>query len=575
MGDLDGASAEYQEAIRLERNPKAVAPYRTNLGVSLAKKKNLDGAIAEYREALRLDPMFANALTSWGIALRRKGDLDGALAKYEEAIKIDPKSAWAHATLGDALARKGDLKGASTQYKEAIRLDPEDTASYLHDWGRALSRKGDADGALAKYEEAIKIDPNHARAHTSRGVLLWEKGEGDAAMAELLEGVRLDPEDAHTHGALGVTLRQASDRTRALVHLQKAILLDPEDLDWRCELAFVLNELGRPADAITQLEAALRIDPTHFTTRYNFAAILRRHDQLDRALPLMEQLATEMEKGGFRHEMAKDIVNRLIDCHEQLKKFDRAESWRRKWVAVEKERHGGDSPRYAVALVALGRNLLQQEKWIDAEAVLRECLGVYEQKAPKTWIRFYTMSLVGGALLGQKQYADAELLLLDGYLGMKQHEKAIPVQSKVWITEAAQRLVQLYDATDKKGDAAKWQAIVEQLADSRSRAALDVGDGLNLQGKLDGKTRTLVYEVKLIAGKTYVIDMVSADPKALDPYLVLQDADGKGLAEDDDGGGSPNARITYRALRDGVCRICATSYKAGQGAFTLTVREKK
>jgi serine/threonine protein kinase/Tfp pilus assembly protein PilF len=575
MGDLDGAIAEYQEAIRLGRNPKLVAACRTNLGVALRRKGNVDGAIAEYQEALRLDPMFAHALTSWGLALAKKKDPHGAIAKHWEAIKVDPKSAQARAALGDALAAMGELEGAITQYKEAIRLDPKDAASYLHDWGRALSRKGNPDGALARYEEAIRIDPNHARAHTSRAAVLWEKREQDAAMAAFLEGVRLDPEDAHTHGLLGVTLSRAGDRTRALVHLQKAILLDPEDLDWRCELAFVLGELGRPADAITQLEAALRIDPTHFTTRYNLAAVLRRQDQLDRALPLMEQLATEMEKDGFRHEKAEDIVIRLIDCHERLKHYDQAETWRRKWVAAEKERHGGDSPRYAVAIVALGRNLLQQEKWADAEAVLRECLGVYERKAPNTWIRFYTLSLVGGALFGQKKYADAEPLLLDGYFGLEQREKAIPVQSKVCITEAAQRLVQLYDATAKKGEAAKWQAIVQQRAETRSRTALDVGDDLKLEGKLDGQTPTLLYEVKLTAGKAYVIDMVSPDPKALDPYLVLHDDDGKRLAEDDDSGGNLNARITYRALRDGVYRIYATTSNKGRGAFTLTVREKK
>src|SRR5262249_38267725 len=46
MGDLDGAIAEYQVAIRLDRNPKAAAACRTNLGNTLLKKRNPDGAIA-------------------------------------------------------------------------------------------------------------------------------------------------------------------------------------------------------------------------------------------------------------------------------------------------------------------------------------------------------------------------------------------------------------------------------------------------------------------------------------------------------------------------------------------------
>jgi len=71
-----------------------------------------------------------------------------------------------------------------------------------------------------------------------------------------------------------------------------------------------------------------------------------------------------------------------------------------------------------------------------------------------------------------------------------------------------------------------------------------------------------------------VIDMVSPDPKALDPYLVLQDADRKTLAEDDDSGGNLNARITFRAPADGIYRLRATSFGAGRGPFTLTVRAK-
>ena len=139
----------------------------------------------------------------------------------------------------------------------------------------------------------------------------------------------------------------------------------------------------------------------------------------------------------------------------------------------------------------------------------------------------------------------------------------------------ADRLVQLYDATAKKDDAAKWRAIHEQHEGTKVSAVHEVGNGLKLRGKLDGTTTTLVYDVKLTAGKTYVIDMVSPDRKALDPFLVLIDPDGDYLENDNDGGGGLNARITYRVVRTGVYRIRATSFDAGRGEFTLTVGEKK
>jgi serine/threonine protein kinase len=102
----------------------------------------------------------------------------------------------------------------------------------------------------------------------------------------------------------------------------------------------------------------------------------------------------------------------------------------------------------------------------------------------------------------------------------------------------------------------------------------EVGQGLVVRGQLDKQTLIRVYLVKLAAGKSYVIDMVTLNAQALDPYLVLSDADGKKLAEDDDGGGFPNARIVYRAEQAGVYRIQATSFgKFGVGPFLLTVRE--
>src|SRR5882724_9157188 len=86
----------------------------------------------------------------------------------------------------------------------------------------------------------------------------------------------------------------------------------------------------------------------------------------------------------------------------------------------------------------------------------------------------------------------------------------------------------------------------------------EVGQGLEQRGQLDRQTSTRVYRVKLAAGKTYVIDMVSPNQPALDPFLVLTDATGKDLAEDDDGGGGLNARIVFRPEQAGTFRILAT-----------------
>jgi hypothetical protein len=83
------------------------------------------------------------------------------------------------------------------------------------------------------------------------------------------------------------------------------------------------------------------------------------------------------------------------------------------------------------------------------------------------------------------------------------------------------------------------------------------------------------YTVTLKSGATYTIDLTSRLKKGgFDAYLLLENAAGRKLAEDDDSGGFTDARIVHRALRDGEYRVVVTTCDPGQvGAFRLTVRE--
>ena len=65
---------------------------------------------------------------------------------------------------------------------------------------------------------------------------------------------------------------------------------------------------------------------------------------------------------------------------------------------------------------------------------------------------------LGGALLAQTKYAEAEPLLLAGYAGLKEREQSIPAPRRVRLAEAADRLIELYTASGKPDERAKWQA---------------------------------------------------------------------------------------------------------------------
>ena len=112
--------------------------------------------------------------------------------------------------------------------------------------------------------------------------------------------------------------------------------------------------------------------------------------------------------------------------------------------------------------------------------------------------------------------------------------------------------------------------------------ALKLGEDLTEELTTDDPKDTVrtgmyakAHTIDLKAGKAYRIDMVTREtPQKLDPYLRLEDPSGRQVAQDDDGGGYPNARILYQAEKDGKYKIICTTFAPNQtGKFSLTVEE--
>jgi tetratricopeptide (TPR) repeat protein len=79
-----------------------------------------------------------------------------------------------------------------------------------------------------------------------------------------------------------------------------------------------------------------------------------------------------------------------------------------------------------------------------------------------------------------------------------------------------------------------------------------------------------IHEVKLVAGKSYAIEMGRVDE--FDPFLRLEDSAGRELDNNDDGGEDLDARILFSPPKDGTYRIIATTLSRA-GEYRLWVRE--
>jgi eukaryotic-like serine/threonine-protein kinase len=207
--------------------------------------------------------------------------------------------------------------------------------------------------------------------------------------------------------------------------------------------------------------------PDHTATllaMQSLAACYLVEGKLEEAEPLLE----DVWKGRKRvlkpdHPDTIKATSDLADCYRLQRKLEMAEKFALEVLEMSRRGLGTDHPDTAGAMDLLGMVRIAREKYSDAEELLQECLKIREKTTPDHWSRFNTERLLGDCLLAQKKYDEAEKCLLSAYRGMKQRERTMAPTVKRYLFEAAERLVQLYDAQGNKDKADEWLTRYEDL----------------------------------------------------------------------------------------------------------------
>jgi len=119
---------------------------------------------------------------------------------------------------------------------------------------------------------------------------------------------------------------------------------------------------------------------------------------------------------------------------------------------------GGDQGlSVAIPMSQLGRVLVVQRKYVEAEAQLRPALDGYLKTNPQAWNRYHIENMLGASLAGQKKNAEAEALLAAGYAGMLRLKNQGPVLVRYRLQQAGQWIVQFYEDSGKPEKAMEWR----------------------------------------------------------------------------------------------------------------------
>ncbi|MFL5246097.1 MAG: protein kinase domain-containing protein [Gemmataceae bacterium] len=256
---------------------------------------------------------------------------------------------------------------------------------------------------------------------------------------------------------------------RALLLYERALVPDsPEALATRENAAVAHNLNGRYDEAIRLYEELLRLRKTKFGSADlkteeimgNLAGMYMAAGKLGQARSQFEEiLSLRKTRLGPEHPHTLTAMTHLAKIYLlpiPTQNYPQAIRLNKEALAIQRRKLAAEDPALAETLALLGFCLVYAEKPAEAEPVLRECLAIREKKEPHGWKTFYSKSLLGAALLGQKKYSEAEPLLLAGYEGMKTIPEVSGDEERSNLIGNLQWLVQLYEAMGKKDKADVW-----------------------------------------------------------------------------------------------------------------------
>jgi eukaryotic-like serine/threonine-protein kinase len=402
---------------------------QNDLAVAYLQAGRLSEAVPLFEEALKvqkakLGPDHEGTLATMNdlaYAYREAGRLSDAMQLSEATLKLQrakhgpdhPSTLMTMYNLGVAYKQASRLSDAIPLFEETLKLqnarlgpDHPDTLMTMNQLGSAYLTANRLDDALPLLEMTLKVKKaklglEHHNTISSMSTLAsayWDAGRWTEALPLYEE-----------------TLRRYNAKLGAN-HLYTQIGM--------MNLAAAYRDIGRLSEAVQLFEETLKLQKakvgldhiSSLMTMYHLAVTFQTAGRLGDALPLLElTYRTSKAKLGPIHFHTLRTMNSLAEVY------------------------------------------LESSRLADAESLLRESLAIRRNAEPDNWTTFDTCSLLGAVLSGQKKYAEAEPLIIQGYEGMKAREAKISAPYKIRLTNAGERVLSLYEAWGQTEKAREWR----------------------------------------------------------------------------------------------------------------------
>ncbi len=277
MGDIQSGSQnqnviklaieQYEEIIKLEKDPDNLVEDHLLLGRLYRLNNDLTKAESEFKTAVKLQPESEDAVTTLAYLYNEEGDSGHAIQALNSVPEAS-RSAKLYSAMGYTYEQQKDYKKAIEAYRHAIELD-RDNLDAIRGLAQNLQNDGQTQAALEQYK--IIADAN--------------------------------PEDAQTYLRMAEIYKKSGEFDQALDNLKKAQAIVQDSVEVPYEMASIYQAQGRYEEAAQTLKDLL--DKTEKTDG-NYT----QSDKNNRAV-FLERLGSDYRDMG-NHQLAVETFRKMI-----------------------------------------------------------------------------------------------------------------------------------------------------------------------------------------------------------------------------------------------------------------------
>jgi tetratricopeptide (TPR) repeat protein len=487
---------------RFNRQPDVEAAIRDTIGQAYIDLGLYPEARAQLSRALDLHSRMLGAENPKTLkTLARLGHIAWLQGKYAEAETLfgraleiqrrvlgseDPDTVYSMLNLGIVYYLQGKYPQAEAQDNHVLEirrrvLGPEhsDTLKAMGNLALAYMAQGKSAPAEALYSRMLEIEPrvlgpehpDTLKTSSNLATVYIQQGkfaQAETLISQTLERQRrvLGSEHSDTIGSMASLAEaynqqgkyaQAELLDSQTLAIQRHVLglEHPNTLVSMDRLAEVYTNMGKYAQGEELYRETLEklrrvLGPGHpytLAVANNLANACVMQGKYAQAETLFSQtLETKRHVLGREDPGTFYTLSDFAAMYQRQGKYGLAETYAAQALAGRRHALGSDHPDTMDSAAGLSLVYLSQGKFVQSEALAREAAEFYTMKQPEDWRRFRAESRLGASLAGQKKYAEAERLLLQGYQGMLARKDRIAFPDRYNLDRTRRWLAQLYRA---------------------------------------------------------------------------------------------------------------------------------